>query len=61
MREDILRIYKMIWQRKVKIQGQRIDFNWMLTFCKIRKRRRGLNITKIVYSETRENMKNFDI
>ena len=36
MREDILRILKYILRRKVKIQGQSIDFDQTLTFCKIR-------------------------
>ena len=36
MREDILRIYKMIWQRKVKSQGQSIDFDPTLTYYKIK-------------------------
>ena len=35
MREDILRILKIICRRKVKSQGQSIDFDYTLTFCKI--------------------------
>ena len=31
----------MIWQRKVKSQGQIIDFDQMLTFCKIREEKEG--------------------
>ena len=36
MREDILRILKNIWRRKVKSQGQSIDFDITLTSCKIK-------------------------
>ena len=41
--------------KKSQSQGQSIDFDQMLTFYKI------INITKIIYSETREKIKNFDI
>ena len=36
MREDILRILKNIWRSNVESQGQRIDFDQILTFCKIK-------------------------
>ena len=49
----------MIWRRKFKSQGQSIDFDQTLTLYKIRKK--VLNITKIIYSETREKMENFDV
>ena len=35
MREDILRILETIWGRKVKSQGQSIDFDQTWTFYKI--------------------------
>ena len=47
MREDILRIEKMIWQRKVKSQGQRIDFDQILTFLKIRKEKESKILQKL--------------
>ena len=45
----------MIWQRKVKSQGQSIDFDQTLALCKISEEKGG----KI--SETREKIENFDI
>ena len=36
MIEDILRTFKNIWRGNVKSQGQCIDFDQILTFCKIK-------------------------
>ena len=36
MKQDISRILKNIWRRKVKNKGQSIDFDQTLTFCKIK-------------------------
>ena len=36
MREDILIMLKNMWRRKVKSQGQSVDFDQTLIFCKIR-------------------------
>ena len=59
MREDILRILKYILRRKVKSQGQSIDFDQTMTLCKIREEKGEK--TKIIFLENREKMKNFDI
>ena len=47
MRDDILRISKMIWQRKVKSQGQNVDFDQLLTFCRIRKQKDSKILLKL--------------
>ena len=53
MREDILRIEKMIRQRKVKSKGQSIDFDQMLTFYKIREEK-GHKILQKLYIHKQE-------
>ena len=49
MREDILRILKNIWRRNVKSQGQSIDFDQTLTFCKIREEKREKILQKLYF------------
>ena len=61
MREDILRVLKYILRWKVKSQGQSIDFDQTLTFCKIREEKGEKNITKIRFLETKEKIENFDL
>ena len=60
MREDILRILKNIWRRKVKIQGQSIDFDQTLTFYKINEEK-GEKILRKLYFQKLERKRNFDI
>ena len=60
MREDILRILASIWRRKVKSQGQSIDFDQTLTFLKS-ERKKLRKYYEIIFSETREKEKNCDI
>ena len=60
MREDILRILKNIWRRKVKIQGQSIDFDQTLTFYKINEEK-GEKILRKLYFQKLERKTNFDI
>ena len=48
MREDILRILKIIWRRKVKSQRQSINFDQTLTFYKIREEK-GEEILRKLY------------
>ena len=54
MREYILRISKMIWQGKVKSQGQSIDFDHMLAFCKIREEKGEKILPKLKYIQKLE-------
>ena len=60
MIEYILRNLENNLTKKVKSQGQSIDFDQMLTLCKITEEKVDKIITKIRYSETREKMKIFD-
>ena len=60
MREDILRILKYIWRRKVKSQGQSVDFDQTLTFCKIREKKGKKILQKIIFLKTRERKENFN-
>ena len=39
MREAILRILENIWKRKVKSQGQSVDFDQTLTFYQIKEKK----------------------
>ena len=48
MREDILRILKNIWRRKVKSQGQSVDIDKTLTLYKIREEK-GEKILQKLY------------
>ena len=51
MREDILRILDNIWRRKVKSQGQSIDFDHTLTFCKIREEKGEKILWKLYFQK----------
>ena len=51
MKEDILRILKNIWRRKVKSQGQSIDFDHTLTFCKIREEKDDKIFQKLYFQK----------
>ena len=51
MREDILRILKNIWRRKVKSQGQSIDFDQILTLSKIREEKSEKLLQKLYFQK----------
>ena len=51
MREDILRILKNIWRRKVKSQGQSIDFDYTLTLCKIKEEKGEKMLQKLYFQK----------
>ena len=57
MIEDILRIWKMIWQRKVKSQAQSVDFDQMLTFYKIREEKQSKILRKLYIQKLRRKWK----
>ena len=54
MREDILRILKNIWRRKIK--SRNIDFDQTFTFYKIREEKE-----EKILQKTREKKENSDI
>ena len=55
MKEDILRILENIRRRKIKSQGQSIDFDQTLTFYKIKEEKGEIILQKII-----KKMENFD-
>ena len=56
MREDIFRVFKNVWRRKVKSHSQSIDFDPTLTLCKIREEK-GEIISKIIFLELERKRK----
>ena len=60
MREDIFRMLENISKRKVKSQGQSIDFDQTLTFYKIREEK-GEKILQNLYFLKLEKTWRFDI
>ena len=61
MEEDILRSLENMLRRKVKSQGESIDFDKTLTFYKIREEKGEKILRKLYFSKNREKIENFDI
>ena len=59
MKEDILRILENIWRTKVKGQGQSVDFEHMLTFCKIREENSEKILRKLYFQKLERKWKIF--
>ena len=52
--------FEIIWRRKLKSQGQSINFDYTLTFYKIREKK-GEKILQKLYFWKLERKENFDI